>query len=81
MKNAEYNIETVEITKMEDNFSYGIALAQNEKTGWWATWCFTYNEMKTKKEERYSFYWGHYFEREMDARADYHRRLLAEYQL
>ena len=79
MKNSNYTIEKVEITSTENNLAYGIALAQNEKTGWWATWQFTYDEMKTEKEERYSFYWGHYFDREKDAKADYHSRLLQEY--
>lgn len=80
MKNAGYSIEQIEIVSMEKNQNHGIALAKNEKTDWWVTWQFTYDEMKKNKEEKYSFYWGHYFEREKDARADYHRRLLAEYE-
>ena len=80
MKNAGYNIETIEITNMENDKEHGIALAQNEATGYWVTWQFTYDETKTDLNEKYSFYWGHYFEREKDARADYHRRLLAEYE-
>lgn len=81
MKNAGYTIEEFEATYYEDSFKYsGIVLAHNKKTNQWCTWYFLCNERESITENRWSFYWGHYFDREQDARADYHRRLLAEYE-
>lgn len=76
MKNAGYTIEKIEITYQEFGYWYGIALAHNEKTNMWATWC---TKQKQDKETEIDFFWGHYFDKERDARADYHGRLLQEY--
>lgn len=81
MKNANYNIEEIEDTYYEDSFvSHGIALAHNPKSNMWCTWAYRHDMREKDTERRWSFFWGHYYDREKDARADYHKRLMEEYE-
>lgn len=40
----------------------------------WVTW-----QSKTSPKDEIDYFWGHYFDDEAQARADYHRRLAERY--
>lgn len=76
--NAGYTIAQHEVYRKSNRYSSenctesAVVLARNLKTGWWATWeCRNGND----------FFWGHYFETELDARRDYHERLAKNYDM
>lgn len=68
-KVSSYTVIQYEQYKKTDNRADYVVLAKNGLM--WVTWeCTNGND----------FYWGHYYQHEKDARADYHRRLAEEYE-
>jgi len=71
MVNVGYTIVRARVMtdkEFSDSDHYGIALCKNEK-GSWVTWQFHYLE-----DESVSIYWGHYYDDEETALADYETR-------
>jgi hypothetical protein len=69
-KIANFKIEAYEMYRIYEKNEYFVVLAQNVNTGTWVTWECTNGE---------DFYWGHYFNKEEDARLDFHKRLAIKY--
>lgn len=73
MKNVNYEIVKMEITEEACGAKFGIALGHNEETNMWVTWGFQVDE---NNNNEISFFWGHYYEREVDAIINYHQRII-----
>lgn len=58
---------------------YAIAIGHNPKTYQFVTWEYKMYVKDQKKSE--SFFWGHYFYNEYNAKVDYHERLSNYYRL
>lgn len=71
-RNAGYTIRKYEMYRTEENGDNYVVLAENEKTGMWATWDCTNGDY---------FYWGHYFDSKMEATKDYYTRLASKHDL
>lgn len=65
-----YTVKHYELYRQYEGRQYFVVLAKNEKTGMWATWECT---------DGHDFYWGHYFNSELEAWCDYHQRLVLKY--
>lgn len=69
-KNAGYTIKHYEMYREQENGENFVVLAHNEKSDMWCTWECTNGT---------DFYWGHYFDSEMEGWMDYHKRLASKY--
>lgn len=78
MQNAGYNIMESKNYKVTQTYAQGICLGKHESQNCpqrYVTWEYTEHE----ETGMFSFYWGHYFENEMDAYKDYYERLANHY--
>lgn len=71
-KNEGYYIQEVHTDRFSER-EEGYVLAVNPDTSMWVTWYFLV------RDGVWSFNWGHYFNTQKDAEADFHHRISAMY--